>query len=864
MSGSKESANTSARNAKHNAVSSILTLVLILTAGIGGALYTVLPSAQSAHAANSSPQMSGPGEYWTLTFYGSVPASLSTLETEWNSYYAQGDFQTYKAEFGWNLIRIGFCFSNLASYTDDSTCPSAALNAQSTSGAVPDLSWLGEVVSIAHQNGMLVDLTDFDFTGQAPPSAAAMAVWESDWTALATYFTGNSDIALFQFGNELEHSTTTNGYLSAVMAGIRGVDPSVTLAMWEYSPSTSTGAASYAKDPDFTIPSNVWNAVHTATYIDASTCQTDSVMSQVVDTARTYASTYGYTPYFGEINAQFSACNSVSEYLLGLLNGYGIPYILWGYSEYRSNWDAILGAMGSPEVTTTSTATSVSSSLLLTTSHSSSTETITKSTTSTATKPITTTSLTTISTSSKSTNSVGTTPVSAAVTFSEKGLPIGTVWSVTFDGTILTSAYSSITFTDVNPGVYLWNAADPASNNCTYTSSPSSGSFSVPAQESQAVAFSSSCPPSYLLTVLNPPGGGGTTDPTPGTYSMTNSSRVTVDALPQTGWRLDYWVVNGVPAGNGTELGLDLIQNYSAYPVFAESPSPPDTASVSFFSGSSASSPLTIDGQQYGLPVTFSWAIGTDHNVTAPSTVSINNGTRGVFTGWVGSTLANTPSLDLVVSGDTLVSPIYETQYLTSFNFVDCNGNTIAPQLVTLQTQNGWSSSLGKGTSKWLNANTVYDLGSAYWDNVEVFSSSNGPVFTATSSRILTLRLPVCAADIKVSDIFGMPVTGATVLLSFPNGTQLSSNTNNQGIAAFPESPEVPYAATVQYLGVSYQVPGSSMFNSSQDVTLVLSYPLLYAIAAFVLLVSGAAAGMIYRRRKLNQQNEGEMELFLH
>jgi hypothetical protein len=328
---------------------------------------------------------------------------------------------------------------------------------------------------------------------------------------------------------------------------------------------------------------------------------------------------------------------------------------------------------------------------------------------------------------------------------------------------------------------------------------------------------------------------------------MANSSLVTIDAVPYTDWHLGYWVVNGVSAGNGTQLKLVLTKNYVVSPVFAPSPPSPQTASLSFLNGNGMNSSLTVDGHHYKLPVTFSWLVGSSHSVSAPAIVMNNAGLRDVFTGWDGFPYTNSPNLTLIVSGDTAISPVYETQYLTSFNFVDCSGKAAVPQLVTLQTSSG-TVSVRNGASMWLEANTVYEVKSAYWDGVDVASSSNVLAFTTSSSRTLTLSLPVCLAQVKVSDIFGMPVSNATVVLSFPNETQLSSSTDAQGVASFPQSPEVPYSATIQYLGMSYEVPGSGTMNSSTNVTIVLSYPLLYAVLAFLILLSGVA--VVRRTRK--------------
>jgi len=386
---------------------------------------TLLPVVIEPQAeASGNPVLTGgPGEYYALTFYGPVLNNIAALKTAWNDYYAESDFQTFKSEFGWNLIRIGFCFNDLASYTDDVTCPSAAINAHSDSGSFPDLLWLGTVVHMAQEQGLYVDLTDFDFTGQAPTSGA-MSLWLSDLSALATYFDGNSTVQIYQFGNELEHSTTTNGNLTAAISAISKADPRAHPAMWQYSPSTNTGASSYPSTPSFSVPAGVWQAYHAPTYANGgASCISDSSLSAAITSAQDFAKVNGIPSYYGEIDAQYSNCNNNTEYLISQLINAGIPYILWGYNEDRSNWDTILDAI--PVITVTSSWTS--------TTTTTATSTITVPSTSTATSTTTVTS-TIIATS---------TSIESTTIFTTTGTPATT--------TTMTSA-SVTTVSSTNPG----------------------------------------------------------------------------------------------------------------------------------------------------------------------------------------------------------------------------------------------------------------------------------------------------------------------------------------------------------------------------------------------------------------------------
>ena len=73
------------------------------------------------------------------------------------------------------------------------------------------------------------------------------------------------------------------------------------------------------------------------------------------------------------------------------------------------------------------------------------------------------------------------------VNFSQTGLPSGTSWSVTLNGTIQSSSTNTITFTEPN-GTYSYVVS---SSNSNYSPNPSSGSFTVNGSSvSQSISFS--------------------------------------------------------------------------------------------------------------------------------------------------------------------------------------------------------------------------------------------------------------------------------------------------------------------------------------------------------------------------------------
>ena len=77
------------------------------------------------------------------------------------------------------------------------------------------------------------------------------------------------------------------------------------------------------------------------------------------------------------------------------------------------------------------------------------------------------------------------------ITFTESGLPSGTSWSVTFNGSPYSSTTTTISISSVSPGSYSWSTGNPtsAATWCQGIPSPASGTMSFPSQTSQSISF---------------------------------------------------------------------------------------------------------------------------------------------------------------------------------------------------------------------------------------------------------------------------------------------------------------------------------------------------------------------------------------
>lgn len=95
--------------------------------------------------------------------------------------------------------------------------------------------------------------------------------------------------------------------------------------------------------------------------------------------------------------------------------------------------------------------------------------------------------------------------------------------------------------------------------------------------------------------------GNGTTSPLPGSYYYSEGTLAWVDAIPDPGYKLDYWMLNGSNVGFVNPLGITMEANYTLVAVFArieytlyisvseDGTSDPTPGNYTFYEGTSVS-----------------------------------------------------------------------------------------------------------------------------------------------------------------------------------------------------------------------------------------------------------------------------------
>jgi len=127
----------------------------------------------------------------------------------------------------------------------------------------------------------------------------------------------------------------------------------------------------------------------------------------------------------------------------------------------------------------------------------------------------------------------------------------------------------------------------------------------------------------YWVTIIA--GVGGSVDPS-GTFQVAANTKITVTATPETGYVLDYWLVNNVKSGNTNPLGVTIDRdNYAIYAIFKQSiippPPPPNgggnggggnggggtVKTVTILSNKLIAVPFLWDGNSHTEPINLTW-----------------------------------------------------------------------------------------------------------------------------------------------------------------------------------------------------------------------------------------------------------------
>jgi YVTN family beta-propeller protein len=235
------------------------------------------------------------------------------------------------------------------------------------------------------------------------------------------------------------------------------------------------------------------------------------------------------------------------------------------------------------------------------------------------------------------------------VSFAESGLPSGTHWNVTLNGTVGSSSSSSISFSDPN-GTYSFTVGHVPG----YIVSPSSGNFGVSgANVSKAISFTVPPPSKYNVTFTEK-GLPSNTNWSVTLNGHTNSSKS--DAISFSG------MVNGT-----YPFTVNAVTGYGATPLSGNVAVNGGNENQNISFSKLTPGLYSVTFTESGLPVSTSWSVtfGGNNSFSTVSSIVVRNVTNGTYSFTVGAVagyIATPQSGKVVVNGGNVGESIAFTK----------------------------------------------------------------------------------------------------------------------------------------------------------------------------------------------------------
>ena len=194
----------------------------------------------------------------------------------------------------------------------------------------------------------------------------------------------------------------------------------------------------------------------------------------------------------------------------------------------------------------------------------------------------------------------------------------------------------------------------------------------------------------------------------------------------------------------------------------------------------------------------------------------------------------------VTMSAPETVSVEYVLQYHVAFLFTDHSGSiAIAPSGFQADV-NGNVENLSMSDS-WFSPGTSINVTRVVWNGAALTPAGSAQVLV-TGPETLKVQTSLYEASLKVTDILGLPVSGAQVAVPLEGGTTATAVTAGDGVASLGLVPAGTYHARVDNMGITTTV----LMNPALEAQTTASVPLSYALLGMILLVVAAPAVAYY------------------
>jgi len=226
----------------------------------------------------------------------------------------------------------------------------------------------------------------------------------------------------------------------------------------------------------------------------------------------------------------------------------------------------------------------------------------------------------------------------------------------------------------------------------------------------------------------------------------------------------------------------------------------------------------------------------------------VGDGTYAVMVKWQGSKVNQT---SVTVSLSNVTREVLCRVYSLNFTFKNSDGTAdlyAGPSYIKILCPNGTIRTISNYSISRAQ-NGTYTVTGILWEGIDVVPSPF-PSTSLTKNDRLTINCLVYDLRVKVTDLYGLPVSGAIVAVTLPNGTTVTAQTSDEGVAIFIQVPQGSFNGTVSYLGQTDSIFGDVAQASTTPASAKVNFSPVVILSILIPVVAGVIVFIFWRRRR--------------